>query len=372
MPDIPPGLRDTPQGAQLRRILGELTERLLPTLLSRAPEEAAGALLDRARREASPLRFAAVVLALGARAVDPTTRPEALAAARAISAPGERPGAESPIQSARLAPRQTGLDEEIFLLDLPQVRLPTRIGRVALEGLKRYFATLHQPRPAQRAIDVGTGSGVLAIVAAKQLRRLGGLDRVWGVDVNPWAVLLARANAALNGESERIDFLESDGLAALCQQGIEGSVDLILSNPPMTVGLPGQPLTVEDRFNVVEHPVEFIKRELIEKGFRLLRPPSGHLLFHISGRFPEALQNLSSIPGFGQKKAVLQGLTELDPYVDLRGLVYRELIQDRPFIFLKGYPVEIQRVTATEAHILRKQGGRLYQQSYVWVYGFQP
>ncbi|MFQ5521919.1 MAG: hypothetical protein ACE5FK_11005, partial [Candidatus Methylomirabilia bacterium] len=201
---------------------------------------------------------------------------------------------------------------------------------------------------------------------------LGGLERVWGVDINPWAVLLARANAALNGESGHTRFLESDGLAGLPQPGMEGSVDLIMSNPPMTVCLPGQALTIEGRFNVIEHPVEFIRRELIEKGIRLLRPPSGHLLFHISGRFPEALQNLSSAPGFGPKTTALQGLTELDAYVDLRGLVYQELIQDRPFVFLKGYPVEIQRVTATEAHLLQKQGGRIYQQSYVWVYGFQP
>ena len=135
------------------------------------------------------------------------------------------------------------------------------------------------------------------------------------MDINPWAVLMARANALLNGEAERTRFLEGDGLGVLDRPDLVGRVDLILSNPPMTVGLPGQPLALEERFNVIEQPVEFI-RELIRTGVRLLRRPSGQLLFHISGRFPEAQQNLSPVPGFGPKRALLQGLTELDPYVD--------------------------------------------------------
>lgn len=370
---LPPGLRDSPEGDELRQALDAVTGTLLPRALRGTSEEAAGALLDWTRGEAGDIRAAAAALALATLADDPDARPQLLSLVRAMIDRGKDAMADVPLQGVRLLPRQTGLDEEIFLLGTPQVKLPTRIGRVTLEGVRRYFADLHLPRPAQRAVDVGTGSGVLAIVAAKQLRRAGGVEGVWGLDINPWAVLLARANAALNGEAGSTHFLESDGLAALGGRGLEGSVDLILSNPPMTVGLPGQPLTAVDRFNVVEHPVEFIQRELIGTGARLLRRPSGHLLFHISGRFPEAQQNLSTVQGFGPQQAVLQALTELDPYVDLRGLVYQELLHDdRPFVFLKGYPVEIQRVTATEAHLLRRRGGRIYQQSYVWVYGFPP
>lgn len=369
--DLPPGLRSSPEGDHLRQAVDVLGD-LLPAPLRGAPEEAADRLVHWTTLEAPEIRAAAAVLALEALAQDPATRPQALGLARAIADRGPEPAGEPPLRGVRLPPRQTGLAEELVLLGIPQVKLPTRIGRVMLEGVRRYFADLHRPRPGQRAIDVGTGSGALAIVAAKHLRQAGGVEEVWGVDINPWAVLVARANTALNGEAETARFLESDGLGALDEPALEGSVDLILSNPPMTVGLPGQPLAPEERFNVIEHPVEFIRRGLIGPGARLLRRPSGHLLFHISGRFPEAQQNLSATPGFGPTQAVVQALTELDPYVDLRGLVYQELIQDRPFIFLKGYPVEIQRVTATEAHVLRKRGGRIYQQSFVWAYGFEP
>lgn len=366
--EVPPGLRDSPEGRELRQALDAVAGSL-PELLQDPPDTAAATLLS--WTVAAPaLRAPAAVLALAGLAERPAARPRALELALALAARGQDPAAEPPLHGVRLAPRQTGLDEDVILLGVPQVKLPTRIGLVALDGVRRYFAELHRPRPPQRAIDVGTGSGVLAIVAAKHLRRAGGVEGVWGVDINPWAVLIARANAVLNGEAERTRFLEGDGLGPLDRPDLVGRVDLILSNPPMTVGLPGPPLGPEERFNVIERPVEFVRRELIGIGVRLLRRPSGRLLFHISGRFPEAQQNLSSVPGFGPKRALLQGLTELDPYVDLRGLVYQELIQDRPYIFLKGYPVEIQPVTATEAHLIRKRGGRIYQQSFVWVYGF--
>ena len=365
--EVPPGLRDSPEGRELRQALDAVAGSL-PELLQDPPATAADTLLGWTLAAPVP-RAPAAALALAALAERPATRVRALELVGALAARGQDPAADPPLCGVRLAPRQTGLDEEVVLLGVPQVKPPTRIGLVALDGIRRYFAELHRPQPAQRAIDVGTGSGVLAIVAAKHLRRAGGVEGVWGVDINPWAVLMARANALLNGEAERTRFLEGDGLGVLDRPDLVGRVDLILSNPPMTVGLPGQPLALEERFNVIEQPVEFI-RELIRTGVRLLRRPSGQLLFHISGRFPEAQQNLSPVPGFGPKRALLQGLTELDPYVDLRGLVYQELIQDRPYIFLKGYPVEIQRVTATEAHLIRKRGGRIYQQSFVWVYGF--
>ena len=49
------------------------------------------------------------------------------------------------------------------------------------------------------AIDLGTGSGILAIAAAKL-----GVPRVLAVDDDPDAVAVATANAAINGVSERV------------------------------------------------------------------------------------------------------------------------------------------------------------------------
>jgi ribosomal protein L11 methyltransferase len=64
--------------------------------------------------------------------------------------------------------------------------------RLALEALGRLALT------GRRVLDVGAGSGLLAIAADK----LGALD-AWGLDVDPDTVPVARANAALNRSRAR-------------------------------------------------------------------------------------------------------------------------------------------------------------------------
>src|SRR5262249_30146426 len=75
------------------------------------------------------------------------------------------------------------------------------------------------PRPG-RALDLGTGSGYVAIALA-----LRGF-RVDAVDVSPRALTLARRNAADNGVTIRV--LESDWFDA-----VTGEFEVIACNPPM-------------------------------------------------------------------------------------------------------------------------------------------
>jgi len=58
-------------------------------------------------------------------------------------------------------------------------------------------------------LDVGTGSGVLAIAAAKALRK-----PVTAIDIDPLAVRTARANARLNGARPMITFARANGCGA--------------------------------------------------------------------------------------------------------------------------------------------------------------
>ncbi|GAB2703603.1 50S ribosomal protein L11 methyltransferase [Paenibacillus thermoaerophilus] len=65
-------------------------------------------------------------------------------------------------------------------------------------------------KPGDHVIDVGTGSGILAVAAAKL-----GAERVLAVDLDPVAVSSAKENSRLNGMSDRIVVLESDLLQVL-------------------------------------------------------------------------------------------------------------------------------------------------------------
>lgn len=75
----------------------------------------------------------------------------------------------------------------------------------------------------ERVLDMGTGCGILAVLAA--VRRAN----VVAVDVNPLAADCARKNAEINGVSERIEIREGDLFDIV---GPDERFDLILFNPP--------------------------------------------------------------------------------------------------------------------------------------------
>jgi SAM-dependent methyltransferase len=78
--------------------------------------------------------------------------------------------------------------------------------------------------PRRRAIDLGTGSGIQALLASDHC------ESVVGVDINPRALEFAKFNAALNGIGN-VEFIASDLFHAL--DSTTGSTfDLLLANPP--------------------------------------------------------------------------------------------------------------------------------------------
>jgi release factor glutamine methyltransferase len=82
-------------------------------------------------------------------------------------------------------------------------------------------AVLAEVRDGDRVLDMGTGSGVNAILAAGTSRQ------VVAVDINPLALAAARANADRNGVGDRVDVHYSDVFSA-----VEGAFDLIIFDPP--------------------------------------------------------------------------------------------------------------------------------------------
>lgn len=91
---------------------------------------------------------------------------------------------------------------------------------LVLEALKRL-----KPLTAPEVLDVGTGSGCIAISLAHQKKDA----RVTATDVSPDALAVARRNATKCGVADRVTFLQGDLFAALPPGN---TFDLIASNPP--------------------------------------------------------------------------------------------------------------------------------------------
>ncbi len=83
-------------------------------------------------------------------------------------------------------------------------------------------------RPEAEVLDMGTGSGVCAIFAARHARR------VVAVDINPAAVRCAGINARLNHLEHRIEVRVGDLFAPVAGERF----DLVTFNPPFLCGAP--------------------------------------------------------------------------------------------------------------------------------------
>jgi len=101
------------------------------------------------------------------------------------------------------------------------------IPRPETELLVERALALLPDRPA-RAVDLGTGSGAVALALAVARPAVS----VWAVERSAEARAWARANIGGLGMGERVRLLAGDLWGSLAGHGLEGTVDLVVSNPP--------------------------------------------------------------------------------------------------------------------------------------------
>ena len=139
-----------------------------------------------------------------------------------------------------------------------------------------------------RVVDVGTGSGCIAIALAKELPQA----EIHATDTSATALEIARANSARHQFERRIRFHQADLL-----EGLEKQFDFVVSNPPYvgeseedTVQL--EVRKFEPRSAVFAGPkgTEVIAR-LIPQAHAALRP-GGWLVMEISGTIADEVRKL--------------------------------------------------------------------------------
>lgn len=169
----------------------------------------------------------------------------------------------------------------------PAVLVPRPETEVVVEAALRALAD----RPAPRVLDVGTGSGCIAL-AIKQARPDAA---VYACDVSAGALGVATRNAERHGLVAH--FFQADVLSDAFDREAPSSLDLLVSNPPYVAEEEAAELPAE----VCEHephaalfagsdPLRFY-RVITERAVRLLRE-EGRLVFEIHAHRGEEVASL--------------------------------------------------------------------------------
>jgi release factor glutamine methyltransferase len=98
--------------------------------------------------------------------------------------------------------------------------------RPNMTGRGTGLADQEDPDCPLRMVDVGTGSGCIALALATELPRA----EIWATDISPAALEIARANAARLQLAERVCFRQGDLLEGMAPP--EARFDFVISNPP--------------------------------------------------------------------------------------------------------------------------------------------
>ncbi|MGA9352840.1 MAG: peptide chain release factor N(5)-glutamine methyltransferase [Terriglobales bacterium] len=211
---------------------------------------------------------------------------------------------------AALAQRATGVPaqyitghQEFWGMDLivsPAVLIPRPETEHLIETVLELVAGDKQKQSQQprtgvsaphklRLVDVGTGSGAIALSLAKELPSA----EILATDISGTALEVARANAARHELTQRVRFHQTDLLAGLPL----GAFDFVVSNPPYVGEWEEDQVQLEvrkfePRGAVFAGPtgLEVIER-LIPQAQKALRP-GGWLVFEISGTIHERVRDL--------------------------------------------------------------------------------
>lgn len=124
---------------------------------------------------------------------------------------------ESAYQASR---EEAGAGQEISYLGCT-LQVPPEVMPITAMSHLLGEAVLAEVRDGDRVLDMGTGCGVNAILAASRAAE------VLAVDINPHALDAARRNAAANGVAGRVTVRHSDVF-----RDVAGAFDLIIFDPP--------------------------------------------------------------------------------------------------------------------------------------------
>ncbi len=202
-----------------------------------------------------------------------------------------------------LFPHETGNLGEISVYHPEGTFTPSPASRLALKAIVD-----NQNLLGGTGIDWGTGSGCLAILAA----RIPAVKELIGLDISESSIPVARMNAQTNAVGDKAQFLWSDSYrpyAAADRRTLadfRGRTDFVLSNPPFSDDDDG-----------------FAYRAVVLRGAKDFLRPGGVVFLSIALHYGEerAVRLTNEVPGY--ERSYLLATTDLVPYeVDRPGYLH--------------------------------------------------
>ena len=189
-------------------------------------------------------------------------------------------------------------------------------------------AWAHVPVASARILDIGTGTGLIALMMAQRFPDAS----VLGIDIDKDAVSQAQENVALSPFASRITICNENILDFDDSEGF----DAIVSNPPYFV----ESLTCPDKQRTMaRHTISLTHEGLMRSAFRLLKPNGLFSLViptecrssieaeaHLAGFFLTRVCMIRTTP----KKESKRQLIEFSKYPDNKLIIEEGIIEDSP------------------------------------------
>lgn len=198
----------------------------------------------------------------------------------------------------------------------PDVLIPRPETECLVEAALRLMPDDNAESPACRVLDMGTGSGAIALAVASERPSA----TVFALDRSPAAIRIARSNARRHALDERVHFFCSNWFSSI---GADRRFDVILSNPPY--------IRREDMADLQPEIVRYEPHGALDGGIRglddvamILRTangflrPGGHVLLEIGHDQKSAVQAVARETGDYEPAVFFKDYSGHDRVLQLR------------------------------------------------------
>jgi tRNA1Val (adenine37-N6)-methyltransferase len=145
-----------------------------------------------------------------------------------------------------------------------------------------------QPRPDDKVVDLGTGSGIIPLILAYRNATLC----LYGIEVQPELAELAALNVRENHMSDRIQIFCRD-MKAFKTRMISGPADLIISNPPYRKAESGR-INPDPQRAVARHEIKATLSDVIQTAQGLLRHLGRFITIYTTERITDLFTQMRS------------------------------------------------------------------------------